>query len=774
MSETDVANAGDDTRVIVAGDRDRYIPKLVISGFLLFAAILFWNLDRWYQGVLQTQAHATLISQLYTYENALSLALNSRLALLSGFKALVELQVAQQSIDIKSNLDDFAATVMGDIHGIRAFQTVHDGVITYTYPMEGNEQALGYNLLQHESQEIRGEYKRTIKSGSFTISGPVELLQGGQGLIARQSVRKANGELWGSVAIVLDVPELLGEAGLDGVNNALSITLMDTRDRVFYGSASVLEADPIIQYIELPDRGWTIAAVPTHGWLADSREELFWFRSGYVTVALLLAVLIYLIVGQQQRLQNLVNLRTLDLVSANIKLRQEIDERNRAETELGESRKKYSALSEKLSYQQSHDSLTGLVNREEFERRLDYSLTTAQADDIEHALIYIDVRQLNVINDLCGYVAGDELLRQVARELRSIVRQGDVVGRVGGGEFAILLENCTVEQIDGPTRALIRKYKDRKFIWQDESFPIALSIGMVRVSKRSTSVSELFSIAHTTCHLAKRKSGSNFHVYDDKDTELGKLRSDLGWVAEINKALDSNRFVLYYQKITPVGSAVPGMHYEILVRMQREDGSIIPPGMFLPAADKYQLTDKIDQWVLRNVLGFFSERPELLNQTILCDINISAQTLTNPDALKVFLSSIEKSRVPPEKLCFEVTETAAIENMAAALNFIAEMRKLGCKFALDDFGSGMSSFGYLKNLPVDYVKIDGRFVRNMNIDPVDREMVKTINSIAHIMVKATIAEFVENSEILESLQQIGVDYAQGYGIAVPEPLSALA
>jgi len=430
-------------------------------------------------------------------------------------------------------------------------------------------------------------------------------------------------------------------------------------------------------------------------------------------------------------------------------------------------------LSLKLSHQASHDALTGLYNRHEFERRLSLALQQAREENQEHALCYLDLDQFKVINDTCGHIAGDELLRQVARIVQQGIRKHDVLARLGGDEFGILLEQCSATQAQRIANGLCRSLEEFRFLWEDKSFSIGTSIGVVPIDAHSTSMSSLLQAADTACYAAKDLGRNRIHLYSPDDAALVQRHREMAWVARIEQALEQDRFQLWYQIIVATGKSAAPLHYEVLLRLEDETGKLTSPGAFLPAAERYQLSPRIDRWVIRQVLNWLDRHPEHLAELQLCSINLSGLSVGDEKFHEFIVQQLATSRVPPHKLCFELTETAAIANLAAATEFIWALRERGCRFALDDFGSGLSSFAYLKNLPVDFLKIDGMFVKDITRDPIDRAMVTAIHQIGTTMHKQTVAEFVEDAEILACLEEIGVNFVQGYHLGYPQPLENL-
>ena len=429
-------------------------------------------------------------------------------------------------------------------------------------------------------------------------------------------------------------------------------------------------------------------------------------------------------------------------------------------------------VEENLSYMASHDNLTGLFNRREFENRAERLISAIPQDREEHALCFLDLDQFKVVNDSCGHTAGDEMLRQLSAALKKIVRRSDTLARLGGDEFGLLMVNCSLSQANRAASKILKEVEDFQFSWENQQFRIGVSIGLVGITETTDNFTELLQRADAACYMAKDLGRNRIHVYRQDDAELAHRHGEMQWVTRINQALKENRFTLYAQKIvSPVDDTEK--HYEILVRMIDTEGKIVPPGAFLPAAERYDLIQKLDSWVVNNVFSLMTSHGDIVNQINFISINLSGQSVTNINFMKMVIDKIENSQIDASKICFEITETAAISNLSVATTFISELGKLGCRFALDDFGSGLSSFGYLKNLPVDYLKIDGMFVKDMVTDPIDHAMVKSINDIGHVMGMKTIAEFVENDAIIDLLAEIGVDYLQGYGIEKPLPVSEI-
>lgn len=433
------------------------------------------------------------------------------------------------------------------------------------------------------------------------------------------------------------------------------------------------------------------------------------------------------------------------------------------------------AMAIKLSHQASHDALTGLLNRHAFETRLQQLLDNTKRENSYHTLCYMDLDQFKIVNDTCGHAAGDELLRQLSVELRAQVRGSDILARLGGDEFGLLLEGCGKDMSELIVGKLLQTTRDFRFRWQEQTFSVGVSIGVVSVHAECGGLVEIMRAADSACYAAKDGGRNRIYVYQPNDHEVALRRGEMQWVSRITKAIDEDRLRLYYQTIQPIIPDTHGAHYEILLRMLDEDGNIVSPASFIPAAERYGLMPAIDRWVIENTfikLGklYRGESKQLLHT---CSINLSGTSWANEDLVGFICEMAGRYRVPARLICFEITETAAITHLSKAIAFIRELKSVGFRFSLDDFGSGVSSFGYLKQLPVDYLKIDGGFVRNMIDDKIDHAMVETINNIGHIMGIKTIAEFVESETILERLTTMGVDNAQGYAIAKPRPLDEI-
>ena len=424
-----------------------------------------------------------------------------------------------------------------------------------------------------------------------------------------------------------------------------------------------------------------------------------------------------------------------------------------------------------LEYLATHDSLTGVYNRREFERRLKTGLNQAQIDNSELTLLYMDLDQFKVVNDTCGHKAGDLLIKQLAQKLNDVVHDKGILARLGGDEFGVLLEGDNAQMAYLVANKLLNAVQEFRFIWENRIFTLGISIGQVPWYQDIKSAEQLLSMADSACYMAKERGRNQIHTYSFNDAHMQRYESELTWIADINHALLHNCFELYYQHYQSLKKNTNGHHYELLLRMRDKNDKIVSPNAFLPAAERYNLTSQIDRWVIDHYFRWLSANNEHKQQLTRCNINLSGHSLADKDLKLFILNAFEKYAIPYEKICFEITESMAIIKMDETLEFINTFHRLGCFFALDDFGSGFSSYSYLKNLPVDQLKIDGSFVKDILLDPIDMAMVSSINDVAKAMGMETVAEFVESTEILIELGKMGIDYAQGYGVAKPCALS---
>lgn len=424
----------------------------------------------------------------------------------------------------------------------------------------------------------------------------------------------------------------------------------------------------------------------------------------------------------------------------------------------------------RLAWQASHDTLTGLANRNEFESRLADALHASVESGEKHAVAMLDLDQFKIVNDTCGHAAGDELLRQLAECLQQNLHRDELVARLGGDEFAILLRSCPIDRAALISERLRAAVEEMSFSWQGSSFNISASIGLVQVNRASLSIDDVIRAADVACYLAKDKGRNRIQLHDPNDAELRSRFGEMVWVQRIHEAFEEGRFCLFAQPILGLKSEEPGLHAEILIRMRDREGQLVAPGEFIAAAERYGLMPMLDRWVVQTA---FKTVAAAGNPFAMCAINLSGATFNDEDFVDFVREQFRTTGVPPDSICFEITETAAISNLAAADRFIRSLKALGCSFALDDFGAGMSSFTYLKNLPVDFIKIDGSFVKQMLDDSTDHAIVDLIARLGKVMGMRTIAEFVENDTMIGVLRRIGVDYAQGYGISKPKPIEEI-
>ncbi|NET30730.1 MAG: EAL domain-containing protein [Cyanothece sp. SIO1E1] len=433
-----------------------------------------------------------------------------------------------------------------------------------------------------------------------------------------------------------------------------------------------------------------------------------------------------------------------------------------------------------LSWQANHDALTGLFNRQKFNRCLEQAANDARYNNLQHVLCYLDLDHFKIVNDTCGHVAGDELLRQVAALLQSKVRKTDILARLGGDEFGLLLYDCPLEQALRVTNTLCESLQKFRFAWQDKVFAIGVSIGLVKVEANTPNLDSVMRVADSACYAAKNKGRNRVHLYQADDQELAQQSVEVQWFSRLTQALEDNRFCLYYQAISPISSDLHvKQDYEILLRLVDETGQLVPPMAFIPPAERYNLMPKIDRWVIRTFFNYLasileseSNAPDFRSdqENRMYTVNLSGASVNDDEFVDFLKQQFLTHKIPPQLICFEITETVAIANLPQAAELIRELKDLGCRFALDDFGSGMSSLTYLKNLPVDYLKIDGNFIKDITDDPIACAMVQAINNIGHVMGLKTIAEFVADIATLNKVKTLGVDYVQGYGIAKPQPL----
>lgn len=428
-------------------------------------------------------------------------------------------------------------------------------------------------------------------------------------------------------------------------------------------------------------------------------------------------------------------------------------------------------LINELERQGSIDALTGLYSRRQFDRYLEQAMLSAKVGGNPHVLCFIDLDQFKVVNDSCGHLAGDELLRQIANLLKKQIRGSDILARLGGDEFGLILDSCSIIEAESVCNKILAALGQHRFNWANEMFSLGASIGLLTIDDSSENASDLLRHADTACYLAKDNGRNCIKRYDEQDADTQQRGKLMKWLSRLHAAFEHDRFELYNQRIQPLrGESDPAAYYELLIRMRDENGELISPGDFIPAAEYYGLSGKIDQWVTREALRILASRNNSDGKEIVYFVNLSGVTLGDAAFIEQTSALLERQSSANYKLCFEITETAAIQNLNSAIQFIEHFRALGCLFALDDFGSGFSSFAYLKALPVDFIKIDGEFVRNIINDPMQLAIVQAIHLVADVSDKKTIAEHVEEASVVNVLRGLGIDFAQGYHFDKPSPL----
>jgi diguanylate cyclase (GGDEF)-like protein/PAS domain S-box-containing protein len=440
---------------------------------------------------------------------------------------------------------------------------------------------------------------------------------------------------------------------------------------------------------------------------------------------------------------------------------------------------KLRTLTNQLSFQATHDALTGLINRREFEVRINQAIKSAKHENKNHAMLYIDLDQFKVVNDTCGHHAGDELLKQLTTRLQGLLRESDTLARLGGDEFGVLLVGCPIQRASEVAEKIRADVEMYKFAWEDRIFRVGTSIGLVPINKNTIDLTELLSAADSACYVAKEGGRNQVHIYKADDKAIAQQQGQMQWMNRIQRALEHNQFELHFQSIIPIKNAQSGkLSGEVLIRMldpnKKVPDNLILPGAFIPAAERYQLMPKIDRWCISKVFDLLSQQKEILKHWEMCNINLSGQSMGDASLLRLILEKVKTSKIPASVLCFEITESSVIANLDEANQFIKTLQKLGCKFALDDFGKGLSSFSYLKNLHVDFVKLDGELVRDVAKDKTSYAMVEAINQVAHVMEIKTIAEHVETTATLNALKKISVDFAQGFVIDSPQAFPAIS
>lgn len=427
-------------------------------------------------------------------------------------------------------------------------------------------------------------------------------------------------------------------------------------------------------------------------------------------------------------------------------------------------------LTRQMSYQATHDPLTGLVNRREFERRLQEAMDSTHTEESAHILCYMDLDRFKAVNDSCGHLAGDNMLREVAKLIRDQVRDSDFVGRLGGDEFGTLLIGCPIEKAAQIGADICNAVADYRFVWQDKIFNIGISVGLVEVTQSSGSLQDVMSAADSACYVAKQRGRGQVHVYSARDEAIARERGDIQWLRQMQTALHEDRFELALQPIIAMGGQESGPAYEVFIRLPDERGRIANSAEFLRPAQRYQLMPQIDRWVVSSTLSAMNAGEIRLPRGRSCSINISGQTLTDEGFLGFVVETLDRSGVSPGSICFEVNESVVTTDMQHVQRFIEVLHGIGCEFSLDDFGSGLGAFSRLKSLPVDYLKIDGIYTQGLRNDEINQEMVSAMIKLARTMQFRVIAEQVENQQDFDWLRSAGVDFVQGYFIEEPTTL----
>ncbi|MDB6098261.1 MAG: hypothetical protein JWN58_964 [Gammaproteobacteria bacterium] len=432
-------------------------------------------------------------------------------------------------------------------------------------------------------------------------------------------------------------------------------------------------------------------------------------------------------------------------------------------------------LTRQMTYQASHDALTGLVNRREFERRLQEATDSAQTSAVGHALCYLDLDHFKVVNDTCGHTAGDNMLREIASLIKDTVRDSDTVGRIGGDEFALLLVGCPLEKARQIADNVVRSVNDFRFVWKDKIFNVGVSIGLVEIGRDSGTIEDIMNAADSACYVAKKQGGLHVHVYSAREEASARHSGEIHWLLKLQGALRDNKFELYFQPIVHArAGGVSGPALEVFVRLAGEHGQpAAPPAEFIRAAERYRLMPHVDRWVVQAVLAALGRGGLKLPPGRSVAINIAGQTLGDAEFLEFVVECFDHTGASPGDICFEVTENSVVANLDHAQRFIAVLHGMGCEFALDDFGSGLSSFSTLKTLPMDYLKIDGSFIKNLAADSVNQAMVAAMIELSRCLNFRVVAEQVEDQLSLDTVTGMGIDFVQGFVVGRPQPLSMI-
>ncbi len=617
--------------------------------------------------------------------------------------------------------------------------------IYYVEPLAGNELALGFTPT--DLPERDEAIARAIQGETLSLSAPIELIQGRQeaAIMVFSPVYRREGDgkrtLLGLSEAVFWVDRLLDETLATSRGHGIRIRLLDrttSPPRILYRSGpewtlSSEEHEHLrSRSLELGGRLWELQATAAPGYFQHDQLVMSVISGSGLLITLALAGILGVLLQRERHVTGIVAERTYE-----------------------------------LAHQAAHDPLTGLINRREFDGRLMEAISHCQSQGEHHALLYLDLDQFKVVNDSCGHAAGDEMLKQLAKTLRKTIRNADVLARLGGDEFGLLLSGCSPGTEVEPVNKILDAIRNSRFVWSGRTFAIGASIGVVHLHRNTENAAIALSQADAACYIAKERGRNRYHVFHDEDTASGVFRRQLEWVAELRDALDANRFRLLSQPIRPCALPSGTPFEELMLVLERPDGRSVSAVDFVPAAERYGLMPMVDRWVVERTFYVLSTSDK---KECLYSINISGQSIGDDTFCEFVEEMLARYRIDPKQICFEITETAAVANLVVAQSFIHRLRRRGCRFALDDFGSGMSSFQYLRQLPVDFVKIDGSFVRSIAEDERDRAVVAAIHEIAAVHRVQTVAECVESKEILAVLRKIGVHHAQGFFMGRPEPL----
>jgi diguanylate cyclase (GGDEF)-like protein/PAS domain S-box-containing protein len=428
-------------------------------------------------------------------------------------------------------------------------------------------------------------------------------------------------------------------------------------------------------------------------------------------------------------------------------------------------------LAQQMSYQAAHDGLTGLINRREFERRIEQSLHSVRDEDTTHVLCYLDLDRFKVVNDTCGHMAGDNMLREISALIKEEVRESDFVARLGGDEFGMLLIGCPLKKARQIADDVIRAVQDYKFVWQDKIFSVGVSVGLVEIGRESGSMKDILSAADSACYVAKQRGRGQAHVYSSKDEASARQRGEIHWLGLLQTALRDDQFQIYTQPIISVsGKTEDGPAIEVLLRMNDDEGRPVLPKQFINAAERYQLMTSVDRWVVQATLAAVGQGVIRLPENRCCSINLSGQTLGDPTFLEFVVDCLDHSHVDPAQICFEISEAAVMSDLEHTRRFVGVVHGMGCKFGLDDFGRGIGSFASLQDLSIDFLKIDGAYTHGLEEDSLNQQVVSAITRLSKTVGFAVIAEQVEEQEDFDALREAGVDFIQGYYVQHPQQL----